>query len=46
MALVDDGNEGGIDGAEGCSVKVLGKFSFGNVLAEDAVCLIWVGALW
>ena len=46
MAVIDGGNEGGIDGAEGCSVKVLGKFAFGNVLAEDAVCLVWVGALW
>ena len=46
MAVVDGGNEGGIDGDEGRSVKVLGKFAFGNVLAEDAVCLVWVGARW
>ena len=46
MAVVDGGNEGGLDRAEVCSVKVLGKFAFGNVLAEDAVCLVWVGARW
>ena len=27
-------------------MKVLGKFAFGNVLAEDAVCLVWMGAGW
>ena len=43
MAVVDGGQEGGIDGAEVCSVKILGKFAFGNVLAEDAVCLVWAG---
>ena len=46
MAVVDVGNEGLLDMAEGCSVKVLGKFAFGNVLAEDDVCLGWVGARW
>ena len=46
MAVVDDGNEGGLDGAEGYSMKVLDKFAFGNVLAEDDVCLVWVGARW
>ena len=46
MAVVDGDNEGGIDGAECCSVKLLGNFVFGNVLAEDAVCLVWVGARW
>ena len=29
-----------------CSVKILGKFAFGNILAEDAVCLVWVGEHW
>ena len=27
-------------------MKILGKFAFGNVLAEDAVCLVWVGESW
>ena len=46
MAVVDGGNEGGFDGTEGCSVNLLGKFVFGNFLAEDAVFLVWVGARW
>ena len=46
MAVFDGRNEGGLDGAEGCSVKLLGKVAFGNVLAEDAVCLVWVGERW
>ena len=46
MVVVDGGNGGGLDGDEGCSLKVLGKFAFGNVLEEDAVCLVWVGARW
>ena len=46
MAVVDGGKEGGIDGAEGCSVKILGKFAFDNVFAEDVVCLVWVGERW
>ena len=44
--VVDGGNEGGLDRAEGCSVKVLGKFTFDNVLVENDVSLVWVGALW
>ena len=43
MDVVDGGKEGGLDGAEGYSIKILGKFAFGNVLEEDAVCLVWVG---
>ena len=46
MAIVDGGQEGALDGAEGRSVKILGKFAFGNVLAEDAVCLVWLGERW
>ena len=46
MAIVDDGKEGGLDGAEGCSVKILGKLAFGNVLAEDSVFLVWVRERW
>ena len=46
MAVVDGGQEGGIDGDEDRRVKMLGKFAFGNVLAEDAVCLVWVGESW
>ena len=46
MAVIDGGNKGRLDWAEGCSVKILGKFVFGNVLAEDAVCLVWVGESW
>ena len=37
MEIVDGGQEGGLDGSEGFSVKILGKFAFGNILAEDAV---------
>ena len=40
MAVVGGGKEGALDGAEGCSVKILGKFACGNVLAEDNVCLV------
>ena len=46
MAVVDGGKEGGLDGDEGFSVNILGKFAFGNVLAEDAVFLVWVGERW
>ena len=46
MAVVYGINEGGLDVAERCSMKVLGKFAFGNVLAEDAFSLVWVGARW
>ena len=46
MAVVDGVQEGGLDGDKGRSVKILGKFAFGNVLAEDAVCLVWVGERW
>ena len=45
MAVVDGGDEGGLDRAEGCSVKVLVKFALGDVMAENAVCLVWMGAL-
>ena len=40
MAVVDGGQEGGPDGAEGLSVKMLSKFLFANVLVEDAVGLV------
>ena len=43
MYIVDGGQEGRLDGAEGCSVKILGEFPFGNILVEDSVCLVWVG---
>ena len=43
MDVVDGGQEGGLDGAEGHSVSTLGKFAFGNILAEDAVLLVLVG---
>ena len=46
VAVVDGGNEGGLDRAEVCIVKVLGKFEVGNVIAENTICLIWIGALW
>ena len=45
MAVFYDGNEGRLDGSEGCSMEVLGKFAFVTVLAEDSVCLVLVGAL-
>ena len=41
MAVVDGGQEGGIDGAEGCSVKILGEFPFGIIVVEDSVA--WFG---
>ena len=46
MDVVNGGQKGGLDGAEGCSLKILGEFTFGNVLEEDAVCLVWVGERW
>ena len=46
MAVVDGGQKRGLDGAEGRRVKILGKFPFDNVLAEDAVLLVWVGERW
>ena len=45
MAVVDGENEGGLGRAEGCSVKLLGKFAIGDVMAENVVCLIQMGAL-
>ena len=45
MAVVDSENEGGLDRAEGCSMKVLGKFAIGDVMAENAVCLVRMGEL-
>ena len=45
MAVVDGSDEGGLDRAESCSVKVLGKFALGDVMAENAVCLVRMGAL-
>ena len=44
--VVDGGKEGELDMDEGCSVQILGKFAFGNVLAVDAVYLVWVGERW
>ena len=46
MAVVHGGSEGGLDRAEGFSMKVLGKFALGNVMAENAICLVWMGELW
>ena len=43
MAVVDGGDEGRLDGAEGCWVKVLGKFALGGVMADNAVCLVRMG---
>ena len=45
MAFVDGGNEGGLDRAKGCSMKVLGKFAIGDVMAENSIFLVWIGAL-
>ena len=44
MAVVDGGDEGRLDRAEGCCVKLLGKFAIGGVMAENAVCLVQMGA--
>ena len=46
MAVVDGGQECGLDRAEGCIVEILGKFAFSNVLAGDVVCLVWVVERW
>ena len=46
VAVVDGSQEGGLNGAEGFSMKILGKFSFSKILDEDAVCLVWVGERW
>ena len=45
VAVVDGGYKGGLERAEGCSVKVLGKFTLGDVMEENSVCLVWMGAL-
>ena len=45
VEIVDGGNEGRLDRAEGCCVKVLGKFALGGIMAENAVCLFLIGAL-
>ena len=46
MAVVDGGDKGGLDRAEGCSVKVLVNFALGDVMADNSVCLVQMGALW
>ena len=46
MAVVDGGDKCGLDRAEGCSMKVLVKFALGDVMAENNVCLVQMGALW
>ena len=44
MAIIDGGDEGRIDEAEGCCMKLLGKFALGGVMAENDVCLVQMGA--
>ena len=44
VAFVDFGNEGRLDEYEGFCVEVLGEFVFGNIMAENAVGLVWIGA--
>ena len=44
MASVDGCDEGIFDRNEGFQVEVLGEFSFGFVIAENAVGLVWIGA--
>ena len=46
MSVVDGGNAGELDRSEGCSMKVLGEFVLGNVMAENYVCLVRMEALW
>ena len=43
MALVDGGNEGRFDRAEGCRVELFGKLAFGGVIAKNAVGLVCMG---
>ena len=45
MAVVDGVDEGVLDRAEGCSVKLLGNFSLGDVMANNVVCLVRMGEL-
>ena len=45
VAVVDGRNEGVLDRAEGSSMKVLGKFALGDVMAENSIFLVWIGAL-
>ena len=40
MALVHCGYESRFDVAEVCRLEVLGKFSFGGVIAENAIDLM------
>ena len=43
MAPVNGGDEGIFDRAEGFSVELFGKFTFGCVISENAVGLEWMG---
>ena len=45
MDVFDGGDEGILDGDEGCCVKVLVKFVLGGIMAENTVCLVWMGVL-
>ena len=45
MAVVDGGDEGELYRAEGCSVKLLSKFAIGDVVADNSVCFVRMGAL-
>ena len=44
MAFVDGIDEGRIDWAEGCWVEVLGELAFGDIMAENAIGLVWIEA--
>ena len=44
MAFVDGGDEGRLDRDRSCCMKVLGKFAFGVIMAENAGGLVWMGA--
>ena len=43
MDPVNGGDEGIFYGAEGFSVELFGKFTFGCVISENAVGLEWMG---
>ena len=43
MALVDGGDEGKFDIAEGCHMVLFGEYAFGGVIAKNSVVLVWMG---
>ena len=42
MDFVDGGDEGRLDGSEGCCVELLGEFSFGGIMVDNTVGLVQI----